>query len=415
GLLNLDKTQTGFYTEHDAQLTAAFANQAALALQNARLFEAERRQLRLAQTLQAVGALLTAQMSLSDVFESIFDLLARVIAYDSVSVQMLDEEDQMVLAAGRGFPDLEQAQQNVRAVSEQRPAERWLQHRLMVIADTRTDERWVQAPGSDYIRSWVGAALLVRGRLVGILTADNATPNAYDAAAGETVLAFANQAAVAIENARLFDEAQRKTRELAGLYDAALATSSELDTQALLHRLYEQVRQIIAPDTFAVVLYDAEAQEIEVALAIEQGQPLPNLRAPLREGSLSGWVIRTRQPLFISDLQTEALSVEIKHITTPARTWLGVPLIAHDRVIGVVSIQSFRPRAFDEAHLRFLESLAGQVAVALENAQLYAEAHNRAAELGQLYQALADEKHRLELLYHLSQNLTATLDPREVA
>src|SRR6185295_9536476 len=103
--------------------------------------------------------------------------------------------------------------------------------------------------------SWIGVALVAKGRLVGLLATDSITPGAYTAAAGETVQAFANQAAVAIENARLFEASQRQTRALAGLYETALATGSVLETEVLLRRLYEQVSQLVRPDTFVVSFY----------------------------------------------------------------------------------------------------------------------------------------------------------------
>ena len=117
GLLSLDKAVPNFYHQRDAELAAAFANQAAVAIENVRLFDAARRQLSLAQTLQAVGSLLTAQMSLQELFERIFDLLAQVVDYDSVSVQLVGAQGGMELAAGRGFPDLEIARDNVRRLS----------------------------------------------------------------------------------------------------------------------------------------------------------------------------------------------------------------------------------------------------------------------------------------------------------
>src|SRR5205085_10592504 len=101
---------------------------------------------------------------------------------------------------------------------------------------------------------------------------------AYDTAAGETVQAFANQAAVAIENARLFEESQRQTRALSGLYDTALATGSVLETSVLMTRLHDQVRALLKPDTFVVVFYHPDSEELEVVLAIENGRPAEEVR-----------------------------------------------------------------------------------------------------------------------------------------
>ncbi len=217
------------------------------------------------------------------------------------------------------------------------------------------------------------------------------------------VTAFANQVAISIENARLFVASERQTQELAGLYDTALAIGSLLETDMLLERLYEHVRQLMGPDGFGVVLYDADAEELEIALAMEEGEIVPEaagMRAPIEEGGLTGWVIRTRRPLLAGDLLEEPLPVEPRHLTRPARAWLGVPLIARDRLIGAISAQSFVPYAFDHADRRFLESLAAQVAVAIENARLF--------------EAERAQARRQTALSQISAELAVTLDEEEV-
>ena len=403
GLLSLDKAVPNFYGQRDAELAAAFANQAAVAIENVRLFDAERRQLSLSQTLQSVGALLTAQMSLEELFERIFDLLAQVVTYDSVSVQLVAAQGGMELEAGRGFPDLEIARENVRQVSEHRPPQLWLDQQLLVISDTANDPRWIKTDGADTIRSWIGAALLVKGEMVGLLTTESTRPGAYDALTGETVRAFANQAAVAIVNGRLFEESQRQTRALAGLYETALATGSVLDPDVLLNRLYEQVRPLLKPDAFTVAYYHADTEELEMSLAVADGWAMTdgysNGRIPVTQG-LTGWVVRNRQSLLVQDLLADPVTVPPRSGILPARSWLGVPLIARDRIIGAAAVQSSEPGAFDVADRRFLESVASQVAIAIENARLYAEVSARAGELSRLYAA--------------AQDLGANLEPRLV-
>jgi PAS domain S-box-containing protein len=205
------------FTADEISLCYSMAQQAAMAFENARLFEAERKQLRLAQTLQAVGALLTAGMSLNEVFNYIFDLLAHVVHYDSVSIQLLSD-NQIQFAAGRGFSDVRRAHEIIRESLLSSIEERWGQpyQRVMVISDTENDPRWYALPGSNPIRSWVGAALRVKGRLLGILNVDSFIANAYNEATAETVAAFANQAAIAIENAQLHEAVRQHAEELEG-------------------------------------------------------------------------------------------------------------------------------------------------------------------------------------------------------
>ncbi len=214
-LLLLYSATRRFYTPLHGERLRAFAAQAAIAIENARSFEEERKQLQLAQTLQAVGTLLTAGMSLAEVFEQIFDLLAQVVRYDSVSVHVI-ENGEIQLAAGRGFLDLDQIRQQIDTVVKQTLKSRWAdpQQRLLIIPDTHHDPRWISLPNNPHVHSWIGAALRVKGRLLGILNVDSQIPNEYDEAIGETVAAFANQAAIAIENTQLHNAEHRYTEEL---------------------------------------------------------------------------------------------------------------------------------------------------------------------------------------------------------
>ena len=217
------------FTASEISLCSSMAQQAAIAFENARLFEAERKQLRLAQTLQAVGALLTAEMSLNEVFNYLFDLLARVVGYDSVSIQLIGD-NQVIFAAGRGFKDVRRADDIIRKSLLPTLEERWGQphRRVMVIPSTMQDSRWYVLPGSEPIRSWIGAALRVKGRLLGILNVDSFTANTYNEATGETVAAFANQAAIAIENAQLHDAVRRHADDLE---DRVIERTAELERE----------------------------------------------------------------------------------------------------------------------------------------------------------------------------------------
>ncbi len=212
------------FTLAEIHLAQAMAGHAAAVIENAQLFDAERAQLRLSRTLEQVGALLTTELGLGEALERLFDLLAQVVACDSVSVQLLNADGTLKLASGRGFPDLERARQIVREIGDQGVKRRhWSQGRPLVIPDTHSDERWIVSPGAEYIRSWIGAPLMIKGRMIGVLNVDSRTVNTYDQAAANTVMAFANQAAVAIENARLFEKVLDHANELALAYDNTLA------------------------------------------------------------------------------------------------------------------------------------------------------------------------------------------------
>ncbi len=211
------------------------------------------------------------------------------------------------------------------------------------------------------------------GLIIGVVNAESTDFDAFTADDERLLMTFAGQLASAIVRLRRTDEIQQQSQELTALYETALATSSLLEPDLLLKRLYHQVKPLLDPDLFVVTLYNAETDDMIVALAMQHDEIVPHLaegRIPMEQGGLSGWVIETRQPLLIEDLHDKALPVKPRYIGE-MRTWLGVPLIAHDRMIGALSVQSVLPNAFNSSQRRFLASLATQVAVALENARLF--------------------------------------------
>jgi signal transduction histidine kinase/GAF domain-containing protein/ActR/RegA family two-component response regulator len=255
--------------------------------------------------------------------------------------------------------------------------------------------RYRPTVGSQGNLDWVRLAvpLEVRDRTIGIWFFGSRDPDDfYPFQDIHLLTTLASQVALAIDNTRLYNESKRQMEELAGLYDIAIATGSELDTEKLLKRLYQQVERLLPMDTFAVMLFDPIADEYEVVLVVENGELLKDAvgkRHSLSSGGLTGWVMRSGKAFLADDLTSDTLPVDPKHVVGEARSWLGVPLVARERLIGAVSIQAFEAQVFSENDLRFLEVLAGQVAIALENALLFDETRHRATQQESLNAVIA--------------------------
>lgn len=396
GAISAQSYQFNAYTTEHLDLLTSIAHQAAIAIENARLLEAERAQLLLAQTLQEIGKLLTAEMGLNDVLERILDLLGRVVQYDSVSIQLLDADNRLNLIAGRGFEDLEKARQIARKLSDVTITRKYFPLQAVVIPDTQTDPRWISTAGSEHIRSWIGAPLVVKGKMIGVLNVDNHQPNAYNEQTGQTVLAFADQAAIAIENARLFEEVHSRAEEFSSLYETMHDLTGVQDLETLLYAIVERAIKLLRGAGGGMYLYDEARQELEVVVGTHPSTPV-GTRLALGEG-MAGRVAQTREPLIIDDYRNWG-GRSSKYEGTPLTAVIEVPMIYRGTLIGVLVVQEIDnlTHKFTENDARLLSMLASQAAGLVHSARLFESARRRAAELEAVRQA--------------SLSLTSSLDP----
>jgi PAS domain S-box-containing protein len=194
------------FGEPDVRLLETIAGQVAAAVENARLFARESELRQVAERLQASAEVLNESLDLVIVLPAILDEIRQVIPYDSASIQLLDGDVMRVIAV-RGVSDSEIG--HTRSLADYPYNRRLVEEREPIIFYIASDDPlW-----SDYARSNIGIPLVVRDRVIGALTLDSLTENFY----GETQLriatAFGRQAAVAIENARLYTEAQQELQE----------------------------------------------------------------------------------------------------------------------------------------------------------------------------------------------------------
>ena len=215
--------------------------------------------------------------------------------------------------------------------------------------------------------------------------------------------------------------AQKESIEL--LSEIGKEITASLDLNTILFKLYERVNQIVDASIFGVGLYRPEKRLIEYSLAIESGRRYaPYTRSTDDKNQFPVWCIDHRQPILINDVETESSRYisEYRHTggtlddgsaAQPPVSMIYLPLIAQERVLGVLSVQSFKKNAYTEQNLSLLENLAAYTTIALDNANAYLvinqrehEVRERAAELvtiNRISQALAtqlDKKHLIQFV-----------------
>ncbi len=172
-------------------------------------------------------------------------------------------------------------------------------------------------------------------------------------------------------------ELAHTNEELGIINHISLAVTSGLDMEHVLKTLHEQCSQLVPIDIFYIALYDEANSLIHVPLYYERGhyQAGPSRDINDRPGTI-GTVIRSRKTLYINNTiksDTHPLHQSVSLLDKSSRSYIGIPLTLRERVIGVISIQNYRADAYTDDHIRILERIAIQAAIAIENARLYAE------------------------------------------
>jgi K+-sensing histidine kinase KdpD len=174
-----------------------------------------------------------------------------------------------------------------------------------------------------------------------------------------------------------------RNRELSALNEVGAALSASLDLDSLAQRIYEQASRILDTRNFYIALHDEPTGMLSFAIRVEDRQVLPDLAPrPLGNG-LTEHVLRTGQPRLINgDVLEEARALGLAPIGRPSSSWLGVPLLAEGKAIGVIAVQDHAGTGgYDEHDLEVLTLIAGQAAAAIRNARLLAQARAAYQEL----------------------------------
>jgi PAS domain S-box-containing protein len=374
--------------QEEIGLLELFATQAAIAIQNARLYSGEQKRRREAETLREVGLLINQIMDRSDLLDMILENLQKVVPYDSASIQLVHGPD-LIVEAFRGHQGLGDAIGKRFSIKEDKLVHPVLYEGKKIILDDVTNVvEWIVGPETEGVKSWIAVPLEVKGRRFGVLTLDHMQEAVYTERDADLAFNFAAQAALAIENNQLIDDLQGRTQELEAIYESSLVISQELQPDLLFEHLRIQVERLFNPDAFIIAGFDTRKQAINISYATESGKRLVEAEgqevSPEDDTGLLSWLVRNRSPLLVGNVESDTLPVKPRQIGKPLLSWLGVPLMVGDSLIGALAIQSFESNAYSKEDLRLLELLASQAAIALENSRLFEEAQRRLSRITSL-------------------------------
>ena len=357
-----------------------------------------------------------------EIAQKIINLLEQKMNWHHTAIRLFDQETNMLELLAFNQPNLSSAEE-IAAVEDRlktsiaRPGQGlsgWvIQHGETVRSDDLAgDERYIESvPG---MKSGLYVPIKLSDHVIGVISIESDKPDAFSVADERLVNTLVNQAASALENARLFDETRQRILELTALHSTGQTLlASRLDPQQIYAEVHKAVLQTMPCDAFVIVLDDEERGDYHAVYFLDKGIRYPERRLPRGKG-LSGRVISSGETLFIHDV-AETPQVDATHFGSMelSRSILAVPLHRGDVVIGMLSTQSYKPHVFGENQRVMLETIAAQLTSALDNTNLYQQTRARINELETLHTisvSLRTVQTANEALSTILDNILDTLD-----
>jgi len=390
GVLAFSSPEPRCYTDEDVEVLTVFARQAAIAIGNGRLHEAAIRRGSQLEALLAAARSVTSGLDLQGMLDRILAEAARISGAPHVKVLLLDRAAGVLrVGALQGSAMPPGFALPVGVGSSGLVAQTG---QPLYMADAQNDSRSIFAERDRElgIVTYLGLPIKRGDEVLGVLTFNTTVPRQYSPEELAYLTSFADQAAIAIENARLHGSALRRAEEMEALLRATRTVMGEVDLQRILDRIVTEAAAITQCSHVKVLLVDSAAQVLRVGALC--GTTLPvDFQMPLGTG-FSGRVAATGAPLYVEDPGNDHENVLARQDRLlGVATYLGLPIKIGNRVLGVLTFNTTAPRSYTAAELAFLGSFADHAAIALEKAQLFHQLHRSYANLertqGELIQA----------------------------
>lgn len=392
------------FTKNDHDMLMDLAQQSALALQNAYLFKEEQTAREHAERLQAATLALSSSLILQDVLDNILEELQKVVPYDSASVQQIKEKTYLEIVGGHGFADVNKLLGiKFNLTTENNPNQQVIETRTpIILADVPSlFPRYKEPPFNEtIIHSWLGVPLLFGEQIIGMLALDKKEVGFYTPEHAHIVSAFASQAAVAIENARLYEERRQRAFELETLAEISASLRIAQTVPDMLPILLEKAVEAVNASYGVLFLLDPESGKLVSRYSAPAGVYQAGFRQTVGQG-ITGHVAKTREVHISNDVANDPmLNLAPGESESFAGTVsaISLPLQAQDQLIGVMHIGSNQKRQFSEADVRLLTAVSNIAANALNRASVMDTLEERVNERTQ---ALAEANARLHELDQL--------------
>ena len=421
------------FSASDMDLARIISNQAATALESARLYQSTVLRAEQLTTLNRASYEIGLSLDAEQIYDAIQRAAAQLMPVESFVISLVDEDSGDIEGVYLLDP-------GGRSPSQRLPRGQGISGRVigsgqpLLIADAEEVESLGgKTFGQGVPRSIVAVPITMGGKVIGMLSAQSYQPNVYSEDAQQMLSTLANQAAVAIQNGRLFAETRRladeleqrvieRTAELAReqrntetLLRILTEASSTLDLDRALNRTLALLNDAIGAEQGSILMINPEDNTINYRAGYGYLTPVMTEGArptPLKVGEgLAGWVIKHREAVRVDDLRKDNRWVSSSSTSPIHRSVIAAPLIVGEEVIGAIMVFHRQVGYFTSDHMNLVQAIGNQAAVAINNAQLYLLIRDQAERLGSMLRNQQVEASRQKAILEAVADGVLVTDP----
>lgn len=379
-IIQIDKPTDGLVPDNrKVRSLEAFANTAAVAITNAYLYQDAQSRITELSTLYDIGMVISSAIERDKLLEKVVEVIREKLHYLKVAIFMVEPQSKSIFIGSQcGYGDeLSMLYFTVGGSS----VVGWVAEsgQPLVVNDVSQEPRYNAI--DPRVRSEIAVPIRHEDRVIGVLNIEDDRINAFGTSDLNLLTTLASQVAVALDNARLYEEARRRIKELSALHNVGATVSSTLRLDALLDQVCHILNQTFRYSKIAIMIADRESGELvfKASLGYEDIKGEMGRRLKIGREGITGMVASTGEPILLGDVTQNPNYVSIDGRT---RSELAVPLKLKQQVVGVLNVESDNVDAFDQVDKQLLTTLATQLAVAIENARLYEETETLAVTDG---------------------------------
>jgi PAS domain S-box-containing protein len=413
GVASVGRYKRQAFIDTDLRLLQTLSSNMGVAIENARLFEAEQQRNAELAVINSIQDGLAAELDFQAIVELVGDKLREVFNTPDLVIRWYDEKTDL-LHALYAYEHGVRINIGVMPLHASSITKRVIQTRQPIIWNTLEEgDRLAPAiPGTDPGLSGISIPIISSDKALGTIQMENyEKERAYGEPDLRLLSTITASLGAALENAHLFDETQRllketeaRNAELAVINSIQQGLAAELDFQAIVNLVGDKLRQVFNTPDFAINWYEENTNLVHFLYGYEHGERLNLSPLPPPPNSIMARLISKRQPVvWNTEAEGNAISLAIPGTDT-SKSGVAIPIISSDRLLGSIQIENYeRENAFGESELRLLTTIAGSLGSSLENARLFDETQRLLKETEQRAAELA-------VINSIQQGVAAELD-----